>query len=494
MQTGERLAGRYQVVKVLGSGGFGTTYLARDTHRPGQPFCVIKHLKPDSDDEFVVTTARRLFNSEAEILEQLGKHDQIPALLAYFEEKGEFYLVQEFIEGHPLSQEMQRGVPWPQEKVVRLLTDVLTTLDFVHRHGVIHRDIKPDNLIRRKSDGKLVLIDFGAVKQLRDPQTAAQQRTGATVAIGTVGYAPAEQAQGKPQFASDIYSLGIVAICALTGKEPSELASDPQTGELVWRQGVQVSHALATVLDRMVRYHYSKRYANAGEALAALRSFHLLDAASPPTHRPTTVTRAARPAPPPTRVAPPSLVDSLFNRVVWKYGLIAAVALAVIALLTLPFQTLVSQRARPKEPREPNPAPTVTPADTPAEPVTRSTSIELQPGGTFQTERTLRPAETHVYTFSVNPNPGAPPWELVLVLNASDPQLTAALIYPDRQSQDSIREGRYQLSQRGTYEVKITGGQGSYQLQLQLVAPAPAPSPTPEEPEEEPINPVLRGR
>lgn len=109
MKPGEKLAGRYLVVKTLGSGGFGTTYLAQDTQRPGQPACVVKHLKPDSNDEFVLTTARRLFTSEAEILEKLGKHDQIPALLAYFEENGEFYLAQEFIEAIPSARRLNGG-------------------------------------------------------------------------------------------------------------------------------------------------------------------------------------------------------------------------------------------------------------------------------------------------------------------------------------------------------------------------------------------------
>ncbi|MCS6781691.1 MAG: serine/threonine-protein kinase [Gloeomargarita sp. SKYBB_i_bin120] len=495
MRPGDMLAGRYQVVKVLGSGGFGTTYLARDTQRPGQPACVVKHLKPDSSDPFVVATARRLFNSEAEILEKLGKHDQIPSLLAYFEENGEFYLVQEFIEGHPLSQELQRGVPWPQEKVVQMLADVLTTLDFVHRNGVIHRDIKPDNLIRRKSDGKLVLIDFGAVKEIRDPQAAAQQRTGATVAIGTLGYAPAEQAQGKPQFASDIYSLGIVAICALTGKEPSQLESDPQTGELLWRTGVQVSHALATVLDRMVRYHYSKRYANAGEVLSALRSFHLLDMPTPQPTRATAVTTAApaatgiRRSPPPTRIAAPPL----FNSVVLKYGAITAVMLVVIGLLTIPFQTLVSQRARrvePEPPASPSPSPVASPSPAP-QPTTQTIGIELLPNSTFATERVLQPAETHLYTFTANP--GAAPLELAIALTASDAAVTAALIGPDRQVRERLTNGQYPLTQAGQYSIRISGGKGTYRLQLRLLAPTPEPSPSPET-EEEPLQPVLPGR
>ena len=499
MQPGEKLAGRYRVVKTLGSGGFGTTYLAEDTQRPGNPPCVVKHLKPDSQDEFVLTTARRLFSSEAEILEKLGKHDQIPSLLAYFEENGEFYLAQEFIEGHPLSQEMQRGVPWPQEKVVRLLADVLSTLEFVHQNGVIHRDIKPDNLIRRKKDGKLVLIDFGAVKQFQNTQAAAQQRTGATVAIGTVGYAPAEQAQGKPQFASDIYSLGIVAICALTGKEPDQLESDPQTGEIMWRQGVTVSHALGTLLDRMVRYHYSRRYAHAGEALAAMRSFGLLGT--------TTTSNADRPnaqvsaaevktqvrRPPPTRsLAAGGGVDV----VVWKYGLIMVVILAMLGVLSIPLQSLLNQQIQVRR-TEPTPAP---PADTPpAETTPRSQNapqriaqaISLAPNGTFETERFLQAAEIHIYRFSADPT--AQPLQLALQVNTSS-GITATLLDPKGQAVSRGTRITHDLQEAGEYQVQLQGGRGQYQLRLELIALATSPaspSPSPTEEKEEDLNPTL---
>lgn len=164
---GNLLDQRYQVVEVLGQGGFGHTYTAKDTRRPGNPTCVVKLLKPAISDPDFLQTARRLFNSEAETLEKLGNHDQIPRLLAYFEENEEFYLVQEFIDGHPLSAELAPGQRWDESQVIQLLQEVLSILEFVHSNGVIHRDLKPDNLIRRTSDSKLVLVDFGAVKQVK---------------------------------------------------------------------------------------------------------------------------------------------------------------------------------------------------------------------------------------------------------------------------------------------------------------------------------------
>ncbi len=146
---GKLLGGRYQVVRILGIGGFGQTYAAEDIHRPGSPKCVVKHLKPASSNSNFLESARRLFQSEAETLEKLGNHDQIPRLLAYFEEDQEFFLVQDFIEGHSLSAELQPGQIWTESQVCGFLQEVLGILEFVHGNGVIHRDIKPNNLIKR---------------------------------------------------------------------------------------------------------------------------------------------------------------------------------------------------------------------------------------------------------------------------------------------------------------------------------------------------------
>ncbi len=264
------LSGRYQIQKVLGSGGFGRTYLAEDTQRPGKPICVVKHLRPGRKDERFLQVARRLFATEAEILETLGRHDQIPLLLAYVEENQEFYLVQEFIDGISLSKELTQ--PLPMAWVVNFLQDLLSTLAFVHSYHVIHRDIKPDNLIRRKSDQKLVLIDFGAVKQIR-PQKASQPASAqdSTVIIGTMGYAPPEQLSGQPGLNSDLYAAGMIAIQALTGIKPREVDRNPETGELDWQKYVTVDPTLAKILERMVRFNFTERYQSAHEILTDLR-------------------------------------------------------------------------------------------------------------------------------------------------------------------------------------------------------------------------------
>jgi serine/threonine-protein kinase len=269
---GKLLDNRYQVIQVLAKGGFGQTYIAQDTRRPGNPICVVKHLKPTSSDPKVFETAKRLFHNEAETLERLGYHDQIPRLLAYFDENQEFFLVQEYIEGHPLNDELIPGQPWSEGQVLQMLQEVLGILEFVHQQGVIHRDIKPDNIIRRAIDNKLVLVDFGAVKQLSSSMVTVGGQPTATVAIGTPGYMPTEQSQGRPRPNSDIYSLGIIAIQALTGVPASELQDDPDTGEIRWQHLASVSYRLAGVLTKMVHYHFKDRYQTATEALQACRS------------------------------------------------------------------------------------------------------------------------------------------------------------------------------------------------------------------------------
>ncbi|HAA29334.1 MAG TPA: serine/threonine protein kinase [Cyanobacteria bacterium UBA8553] len=272
---GKLLDRRYQVTQVLGAGGFGKTYLAQDTRRPGNPICVVKQLKPVSSEPGFLETARRLFNSEAETLEQLGNHDQIPRLLAYFEEDQEFYLAQEFIEGHTLTQELQPNQRWEENRVIDLLLEVLRILEFVHHHNVIHRDIKPDNIIRRQSDNKLVLVDFGAVKQIRTQLASVYgQQLSNTIAVGTPGYMASEQALGQPRPSSDIYALGIIGIQALTGLMPVSFQEDLSTGEIIWQQLVPVSRGLENVLTKMVRYHFKDRYQSAAETLQALQQLN----------------------------------------------------------------------------------------------------------------------------------------------------------------------------------------------------------------------------
>ena len=270
---GQLLAGHYRVLQVLGVGGFGQTYITEDLHLPGNPKCVLKHLKPASADRSLLEIARKFFEKEAIVLQQLGNHDRIPRLLAYFEEQQEFYLVQEYVPGNPLSTELKEGRKWPEPQVVELLTEILDILVFIHSQGVIHRDIKPDNIMRRASDRKLILIDFGAIKQVRNQQMLHGQQT-MTVAIGTPGYMPIEQASGNPRASSDLYALGSIGIQALTGINPYELASDDLTGELKWEHLTVANPQLIAILQRMTRYHFKDRYLTAAEALAAVRGLN----------------------------------------------------------------------------------------------------------------------------------------------------------------------------------------------------------------------------
>ncbi len=293
---GQLLAGHYRVLQVLGVGGFGQTYITEDLHLPGNPKCVLKHLKPASADRSLLEIARKFFEKEAIVLQQLGNHDRIPRLLAYFEEQQEFYLVQEYVPGNPLSTELKEGRKWQEQQVVELLAEILDILVFIHSQGVIHRDIKPDNIMRRASDRKLILIDFGAIKQVRNQQMLHGQQT-MTVAIGTPGYMPIEQASGNPRASSDLYALGSIGIQALTGVNPYELASDDLTGELKWEHLTVANPHLIAILQRMTRYHFKDRYLTASEALSAVRGLTSGTFTPVPTY-----VQSTQPVTPPPRV------------------------------------------------------------------------------------------------------------------------------------------------------------------------------------------------
>lgn len=267
---GTLLDGRYLVTKILSQGGFSKTFVAQDTKRPGNPICVVKKLHPlvsYPPNSFEIIQGK--FYQEAETLEKLGEHRQIPRLLAYFQENEEFYLVQEYIDGYTLDSEIKPGHRLPEKQVIQIILELLEILKFVHSHNVIHRDIKPQNIIRRKEDNKLFLIDFGAVKQV----TSGGQPS---VVIGTPPYMPIEQLGGNPSFRSDLYALGIVCIQALTGVnlDPvlgSGFAKDEQ-GEIIWRDGVQVSDRLANILTKMTRKEEKERYSSVEETLEAVQN------------------------------------------------------------------------------------------------------------------------------------------------------------------------------------------------------------------------------
>ncbi len=271
-KIGTLLRDRYRIIKILGAGGFGETYLAEDTLRPGNPTCVVKQLKIIGDNPKAHQLAQRLFESEATVLGRLGEHSQIPRLLAYFEVQQAFYLVQEMVEGDLLRELISRDRPLSQKAVVGLLRDLLPVISFVHANGVIHRDIKPSNIIRRQADGRYVLIDFGAVKTISTQMIAADTSSfdtpiTSTVGIGTQGYMPSEQSAGMPTVRSDLYALGVSAIEALTGKPPHAFKRS-DSGEIIWSHTLeQISPTLTQIIDKMVRYDFNQRYPCAQDVL-----------------------------------------------------------------------------------------------------------------------------------------------------------------------------------------------------------------------------------
>ncbi|MGL5874589.1 MAG: protein kinase domain-containing protein [Xenococcaceae cyanobacterium] len=267
------LRNRYLLVKGLGKGGFGATFLAADLSLPGKPLCVIKQLRPATDNPQFFSMAKELFEREAETLGKIGNHPQIPRLLDYFENSKQFYLIQEFVKGDNLQQEIKKQGPLSESKVRQVVQEISIILRDIHIQKVIHRDIKPANIIRREIDNKLVLIDFGVVKNQVNTvgsQKNTEQTTLTAFAVGTPGFAPPEQLAMRPVYASDIYALGITSIYLLTGKAPKNLDCDPITGEMNWRKYVSISDNFANILSKMLEVSVKHRYKTAEEVLKEL--------------------------------------------------------------------------------------------------------------------------------------------------------------------------------------------------------------------------------
>jgi len=270
---------RYQLLQPLGQGGFAQTYLAADHGQSKSP-CVIKQLLPANPSPQFLATARRFFQAEVEVLRRLGQHPCIPELLDAFEVDGEFYLVQEFIDGDAVSDLFQQKSRLSEAEIIHLLQEVLPILAFIHQAQVIHRDIKPSNLMRRRADGQYMLIDFGAVKEITtDVYTAGSEQF--TVSIGTQGYAAPEQMAGRPRYSSDLYGLGMTVIRGLTGRSPTELPENPETGDVEWESAApDVSPGLQIFLQRLTKASIYQRYPSAAAALADLARYDQLEPAA----------------------------------------------------------------------------------------------------------------------------------------------------------------------------------------------------------------------
>ncbi|MEM8676759.1 MAG: protein kinase [Cyanobacteria bacterium P01_G01_bin.67] len=271
---GATLNGRYRILHLLGTGRCGQTYLAQDLQANQAEHFVIKQFEPEAKDALSLRKAKYLFAREVKILQILGKSDRIPKLVAYFRQGEKFYLVHEYVVGTDLTQELGDRT-WAAIEVLGLIKEILEIVEVAHREQVIHQDIKPSNIIRRQSDGKLMLIDFGSVKRINNQMANSEGNTSLTMPIGTLGYMPPEQKSIKPKLASDIYAVGMIGIYALTGVKPQNIALDHDTEAVQWHNLIQVEPKLIQVIERMVSPDLNQRYASASEALKIVRNLTL---------------------------------------------------------------------------------------------------------------------------------------------------------------------------------------------------------------------------
>lgn len=273
------LRDRYLPTKLLGQGGFGVAVLARDRDTPTMRQCVVKLFKPVGNLSLnQLQTAQNLFEREAAVLEQLGnQHPQIPDLFAFFEltvssfppgkQDKFFYLVQEYIEGQDLDEELTQKGKFSEAEVLEILQEILPLLQFIHEQGSIHRDIKPSNIMRHRQN-RLYLLDFGAVKQVTKVASSATSK--GSTGIYSMGFAPPEQMSGGQVYPStDLYALAVTCLILLTGKQPNQLF-DSYTNQWNWRNYAQVSNRLANVLERMLLATPNQRFQTAEEVLATL--------------------------------------------------------------------------------------------------------------------------------------------------------------------------------------------------------------------------------
>ncbi|MEH2045821.1 serine/threonine-protein kinase [Nostoc sp.] len=279
LAVGQVVDNRYQIIRHLGQGGFGRTYLAEDINKSHQ-ICVLKEFAPQVQENQDLQKAKELFEREANVLKKL-QHPQIPRFHASLQvkigTKDFFFLVQDYVDGDNyyqlLEQRQSQGKTFSEEEVITLLQQILPVLSYIHSQDVIHRDISADNLIWRRSDNLPVLIDFGGVKQLPASQGFWRTKLAENnTLLGKKGYAPEEQLrQGKAFFNSDLYSLAVTSLVLLTGEEPQKLY-DSYQGIWGWGKQIQVSPQLEAVLKKMLAYRPSDRYQRAEQILRDLPS------------------------------------------------------------------------------------------------------------------------------------------------------------------------------------------------------------------------------
>lgn len=508
---GTILQNRYRIVKILGQGGFGRTYLAEDQGRFNE-LCALKELIPSQTENYVLEKSKELFQREASILYQI-QHPQVPQFRATFEQDQRLFLVQDYVEGktyHTLLDERKvAGSTFSEAEVLKLLRQLLPVLAHIHNRGIIHRDISPDNIILRESDAKPVLIDFGVVKELATRFQSPDANYPQPTTVGKLGYAPSEQIQtGRAYPSSDLYALAVTSVVLLTGREPQELFDDTNLS-WDWQRWVSVSPELEQVLNRMLSYKPSDRYQSVAEVAKALQALnHQTNPQLPTLNRQPaaaelsqiqTIAVNRRPdlIQPSTSKSnrPDPVIPAPKTREIWDNPWVIAPIIVAVALVAgvggWAIMTAILNNQRPVPQTFPSPlvtespTPTPTPFNTPTptptdEPTTYSQSLSLVPGETTSVESSLKANATVNYIFS-----GEQGQQLSATLAEEGALLT--VLGPN---QKPIEEGarrvtRYQgtLPFSGEYTVQLSPVQGvvesNYKLDLRLENPVePIPTPT----------------
>jgi len=528
LPVGTVLQSRYQIVKLLGQGGFGRTYLAEDQGRFNEP-CAVKEFLPQQGEDHFSSKSTELFQREATILYQI-QHPQIPQFRATFEIEGRLFLVQDYVEGMSyrelLNQQRLQNATFSEAEVRQFLRQMLPVLAHIHAKGIIHRDISPDNILLRNRDRLPVLIDFGVVKEVVTRVQMSDATYHATT-VGKPGYAPSEQMQsGRAYPSSDLYSLAVTAIVLLSGREPQDIFDDVNL-TWYWHQYADVSPSLAQVLDKATSYRPGDRYQSVSEMAQALGAGGNPSTvqASPPlapgaaaaasqmrtvaVGRPYQSTTIAGPDTPQTHrpTAPPAVLEEDGGSI-WENPLaVGALALGLAIVAGLGGWGLVNALNRPApdpdvpqieiDPDRPTTTPTPDPDPDPTpepdpEPVEFTQNLDIRTGESTTVEGSVRANETVNYI--VNGQEGE---TLLAQLEGEGVLLT--VLAPNGNPPD--RRARRVLGWTGTLE--FTGEyiiqlrpvegveQSDYSLAVSLSAGSDPEAPTdPEEPEpEEPTEP-----
>ncbi|RAM50522.1 MAG: serine/threonine protein kinase [Hapalosiphonaceae cyanobacterium JJU2] len=507
ISTGTVLQNRYQIIQILGQGGFGRTYLAEDNRRFNE-LCAIKELIPNTTDPVAWQKAQELFLREANILYQI-EHHQIPKFRERFEQDQRLFLVQDYVAGktyHTLLDERKAvGGAFTEQEVLQLMRSLLPVLEHIHSRGIIHRDISPDNIILRDLDNQPVLIDFGVVKELATRLQAANPTVPATY-VGKLGYSPSEQMQtGQAYPSSDLYALAVTAIVLLSGKEPQELF-DENLLTWNWQRWVSVSPHLTHILNRMLSFRPSDRFQNATQVAQALASggqqtplaSASIPAANPgvsnvqtiPVGRPPSPGSPSTPDTPSHTIPEPASRSFLDNPLAVGLITVAVVSIAGIGSWAVvrtirgtpspqptevPTQTFPS----PVVPDGSTISPTPTVTSTTNEPTIVNRRLTLDASGVTNIEGTITANQIIRYTFRGQKG------QNIIALLAQESGVVLTVLGPNREPIDNSAQNAtfYQgtLPVNGRYAIDLTLPPGiaesDYNLNIQLESP-PQPTPT----------------